>query len=185
MNVDKIRNLTDIELNHQQRELADQLFKMKFQLKMGQTESLKKIRELKKRHRAVQNTVIRQKQIKLRAMERPSPRARQHRHEEEGGHEEGCNGEKSKPWPKRRRQNSNETAAGFGGKTLIGKVVSTKMAKTIVVEVRRQKAHPFYKRVVARSKKFYAHDEDKTAHVGDFVKIEAGRVRCPSSSGGG
>ena len=48
MNVDKIRNLTDIELTHQQRELSDQLFKMKFQLKMGQTESLKKIRELKK-----------------------------------------------------------------------------------------------------------------------------------------
>ena len=35
MNVDKIRNLTDIELTHQQRELADQLFKLKFQLKMG------------------------------------------------------------------------------------------------------------------------------------------------------
>ncbi len=60
-------------------------------------------------------------------------------------------------------------------KTLIGKVVSTKMAKTIVVEVRRQKAHPFYKRVVARSKKFYAHDEQGTAHVGDFVKIEETR----------
>ena len=60
-------------------------------------------------------------------------------------------------------------------KTLIGKVVSTKMAKTIVVEVRRQKAHPFYKRVVARSKKFYAHDEDGTAHLGDVVKIEESR----------
>jgi large subunit ribosomal protein L29 len=62
MNVDKIRNLTDVELNHQQRELSDQLFKMKFQLKMGQTESLKKIRELKKDIARVQ-TVIRQKQI--------------------------------------------------------------------------------------------------------------------------
>ena len=60
-------------------------------------------------------------------------------------------------------------------KTLIGEVVSTKMAKTIVVEVRRQKAHPFYKRVVDRSKKFYAHDEDGTAHLGDFVKIEETR----------
>jgi small subunit ribosomal protein S17 len=60
-------------------------------------------------------------------------------------------------------------------KTLIGRVVSTKMAKTIVVEVRRQKAHPFYKRVVARSKKFYAHDEDGTARLGDFVQIEETR----------
>jgi len=62
MNVDKIRNLTDVELDHQQRELADQLFKMKFQLKMGQTESLKKIRELKKDIARVK-TVMRQKQI--------------------------------------------------------------------------------------------------------------------------
>ena len=62
MNVDKIRNLTDIELQHQQRELADQLFKMKFQLKMGQTESLKKLRELRKDIARVQ-TVMRQKQI--------------------------------------------------------------------------------------------------------------------------
>ena len=62
MNVDKIRNLTDIELVHQQRELSDQLFKMKFQLKMGQTESLKKIRELKKDIARVL-TVMRQKQL--------------------------------------------------------------------------------------------------------------------------
>ena len=48
MNAEKIRNLTDVELAHQQRELADQLFKLKFQLKMGQTESLKKIRDLRK-----------------------------------------------------------------------------------------------------------------------------------------
>jgi large subunit ribosomal protein L29 len=62
MNVDKIRNLTDVELDHQQHEMADQLFKMKFQLKMGQTESLKKIRELKKDIARIQ-TVMRQKQI--------------------------------------------------------------------------------------------------------------------------
>ena len=48
MKVDKIRNLTEEELNHQERELADQLFKLKFQLNMGQTESLKKIRGLRK-----------------------------------------------------------------------------------------------------------------------------------------
>ena len=60
-------------------------------------------------------------------------------------------------------------------KTLIGEVVSTKMAKTIVVEVRRQKAHPFYKRVVARSKKFYAHDEQSSARMGDVVRIRETR----------
>jgi large subunit ribosomal protein L29 len=48
MKSDKIRNLTDLELHHQESELADQLFKLKFQLNMGQTESLKKIRGLRK-----------------------------------------------------------------------------------------------------------------------------------------
>jgi large subunit ribosomal protein L29 len=48
MKSDKIRNLTDVELSHQGQELADQLFKLKFQLNMGQTESLKKIRGLRK-----------------------------------------------------------------------------------------------------------------------------------------
>ena len=46
MKAEKIRNLTDVELGNQERELADQLFKLKFQLNMGQTESLKKIRGL-------------------------------------------------------------------------------------------------------------------------------------------
>ncbi len=48
MDAEKIRNLTDVELKHQEHELSDQLFKLKFQLSMGQTESLKKIRGLKK-----------------------------------------------------------------------------------------------------------------------------------------
>ena len=60
-------------------------------------------------------------------------------------------------------------------KQLIGQVVSTKMAKTIVVEVNRQKAHPLYRRVVKRTKKFYAHDEQQTARTGDFVRIEETR----------
>jgi len=62
MNAEKIRNLTDTELTHQQRELADQLFKLKFQLKMGQTESLKKIRDLKK-DIARMKTIEREKKI--------------------------------------------------------------------------------------------------------------------------
>jgi large subunit ribosomal protein L29 len=48
MKVDKVRNLTEEELRHQERDLADQLFKLKFQLNMGETGSLKKIRVLRK-----------------------------------------------------------------------------------------------------------------------------------------
>jgi len=45
---EKLRNLSDTELIAQQRDLNDQLFRLKFQLKMGQTESLKKIRDLRR-----------------------------------------------------------------------------------------------------------------------------------------
>jgi large subunit ribosomal protein L29 len=48
MKPEKIRNLTDPELRQQQGELNDQLFRLKFQLNMGQTESLKKLRGLRK-----------------------------------------------------------------------------------------------------------------------------------------
>jgi small subunit ribosomal protein S17 len=59
--------------------------------------------------------------------------------------------------------------------TRIGQVVSTKMAKTIVVETTRQRAHALYKRVISRSKRFYAHDEEGLARMGDFVEIEETR----------
>jgi small subunit ribosomal protein S17 len=53
----------------------------------------------------------------------------------------------------------------------IGEVISTRMAKTIVVEVTRRTAHPVYKRIVKKRKKFYAHDEEQSAKVGDVVRI--------------
>jgi small subunit ribosomal protein S17 len=56
-------------------------------------------------------------------------------------------------------------------KEVVGEVVANRMQKTIVVKVTRKKAHPFYGRVVARNKKFYAHDEKNEAHVGDIVRI--------------
>ena len=60
-------------------------------------------------------------------------------------------------------------------KEVVGEVVANRMQKTIVVQVTRKKAHPFYGRVVARNKKFYAHDEKNEAHVGDVVRIEETR----------
>jgi small subunit ribosomal protein S17 len=53
----------------------------------------------------------------------------------------------------------------------IGQVVSTKMEKTIVVEVSRRVPHPLYKRIIGKRKKFYAHDEEETAKLGDVVRI--------------
>lgn len=56
-------------------------------------------------------------------------------------------------------------------KTFTGKVVSTKMAKTIVIEVKRQRRHPLYKKIMRRSRHFKAHNEDNTIVVGTMVKI--------------
>jgi small subunit ribosomal protein S17 len=68
-----------------------------------------------------------------------------------------------------------ETQAAGRRKELIGHVVSNRMKKTIVVQVIRKKSHPLYTRVIAKAKKFYAHDENNEAHIGDVVKLEETR----------
>jgi small subunit ribosomal protein S17 len=57
----------------------------------------------------------------------------------------------------------------------VGQVVSTKMQKTIVVEVEMRKAHRKYKRIIRSTKKFYAHDEQSSARLGDMVRIRETR----------
>ena len=68
-----------------------------------------------------------------------------------------------------------QSAAAGRRKEVIGLVVSNRMQKTIVVQVVRQKSHSFYGRVIAKAKKFYAHDEKNQAQVGDFVRLEETR----------
>jgi small subunit ribosomal protein S17 len=60
-------------------------------------------------------------------------------------------------------------------KTKVGRVVSDRMDKTIVVSVERLARHPLYKRVIRLTTKFKAHDEANDAHVGDTVLIEESR----------
>jgi small subunit ribosomal protein S17 len=60
-------------------------------------------------------------------------------------------------------------------KERIGKVLSSKMAKTIVVSVERRFPHPRFKKVVTSYTKFYAHDEKGEAKVGDVVLIQETR----------
>lgn len=57
-------------------------------------------------------------------------------------------------------------------KQRVGIVISTKMDKTIVVEYIARVPHPRFKKIVKKSKKFYAHDEKSEAAVGDKVRIE-------------
>jgi len=60
-------------------------------------------------------------------------------------------------------------------KERVGEVVSSKMAKTIVVRVERRFPHPQFKKIVTEYKKFYAHDEKNEAKPGDTVRIEETR----------
>ena len=112
MKAEKIRNLTDAELKHQERDLADQLFKLKFQMNMGQTESLKKIRGLRRDIARVQ-TVLREQELAA-----------------------AQDGEKIMA------EITSQAGKRIEPQSLIGTVVSNKMQKTIVVEVTRKKAHP-------------------------------------------
>lgn len=60
-------------------------------------------------------------------------------------------------------------------KERVGEVVSDKMAKTIIVRVRRRFQHPEYKKVISSTNKFCAHDELEIAQTGDLVRIEETR----------
>jgi small subunit ribosomal protein S17 len=69
---------------------------------------------------------------------------------------------------------TTEQTAGEPGnarKTRVGTVVSSKMDKTVVVTVHRKVAHPVYGKQMARTKKYYAHDEENAAREGDVVRI--------------
>src|SRR5690242_21593029 len=57
----------------------------------------------------------------------------------------------------------------------VGRVVSDKMDKTIVVVVETLKKHRIYKRTYKQTKRFYAHDEENTCQIGDTVRIEESR----------
>lgn len=65
----------------------------------------------------------------------------------------------------------SETKSETKNVTLVGKVVSDKMEKTITVLVETQRKHPLYGKMVKYSKKYHAHDEKNEAKVGDTVKI--------------
>jgi len=60
-------------------------------------------------------------------------------------------------------------------RTLTGRVVSDKMDKTVTVLVERKVKHPLYDKVIRRSKKYHAHDENNEFHPGDLVEIEETR----------
>ena len=69
----------------------------------------------------------------------------------------------------------NDIDQSTSQRTIIGKVISDKMNKTIVVQIDRKVKHPLYGKYVRRFSKMYAHDEDNTCRVGDVVVIQQTR----------
>lgn len=59
--------------------------------------------------------------------------------------------------------------------TKVGRVVSDKMDKTVVIAVDYLKPHPLYRKIIRKTNKFHAHDEDNSCKLGDVVRIEESR----------
>ena len=72
-------------------------------------------------------------------------------------------------------ETKNQTAERGNRKERVGEVISSKMAKTIVVRVERRFPHPQYRKVITAYTKFYAHDEKSEAKPGDRVRIQETR----------
>lgn len=68
-------------------------------------------------------------------------------------------------------ESAAETTARNSRKTRVGVVVSDKMAKTVVVAIERRVRHPVYGKMMTRTKKLKAHDEENSAKLGDTVRI--------------
>ena len=68
-----------------------------------------------------------------------------------------------------------ESATTSRRTTKVGRVISDKMQKTIVVAVESSKRHPIYKKSYRWTKHYKAHDEENVAHIGDLVRIEESR----------
>jgi small subunit ribosomal protein S17 len=79
----------------------------------------------------------------------------------------------------------NDTTAAAPVKntrTLVGRIVSDKRAKTVTVLVERRTAHELYGKIVARSRKYHAHDENGDYKMGDVVEIAEGRPMSKTKS---
>jgi small subunit ribosomal protein S17 len=63
-----------------------------------------------------------------------------------------------------------------------GRVVSNKMDKTIVVRVDYLKPHPLYRKIIRKTRKFHAHDEENVCQIGDIVRIEETRPLSKTKS---
>ena len=189
MELAKIRSLSDDELVHQERTSAEQLFRLRFQVSMGQNDGVKKLRQMRKEIAQIK-TVARERELgihgEIKDVKQVAPVEEAKAPKVEKGR---SSGESQAPEDKESRarrgdkdsesegspqmtetKNSAEAPATPAARRneKVGQVVSTKMQKTIVVAVEMRKAHAKYKRIIRTTKKFYAHDEQSSARHGRY-----------------
>ena len=144
MKVDEIRGLSADELTEKLASLKEELFGLRFQHATGQLDNPMRIKDVKK-------TIARIKTIQR----------------------EQANAEDSVTdiLLIRRKEAHTHMSDRNVRKVRVGKVVSDKMEKTVVVAVEELEQHKMYKKPVKKTVKFHAHDEKNDAHVGDRVSI--------------
>ncbi len=75
-----------------------------------------------------------------------------------------------------------KTEQKVSGRTVIGKVISNKMDKTIIVEVERKVMHPLYGKYIRKVSTICAHDDDNSSNLGDVVEIKMCRPLSKTKS---
>ena len=153
MKASEIRKMTPEQLNEKLAGLKKDLFYLRMQHATNQLDNPVKIRETKHDIARVKTVLAElaagdQKQV-------------------EGGTRPRTT---SPPGPSR-TAHTNEEQITASRKTRFGKVVSDKMDKTVVVAIEDRVAHPLYKKIVGRTYKLKAHDEQNACGIGDKVKV--------------
>ena len=130
MELAKIRSLSDDELVHQEKTTSEQLFRLRFQVSLGQNDGVKKIRELRKEIAQIK-TVAKERELGIRGAAKDAAAV------------QACGGreEEGSPINDGDQEAVQAPTTGARRNEKVGQVVSTKMEKTIVVEVEMRKAH--------------------------------------------
>jgi small subunit ribosomal protein S17 len=145
MKIHEIRELSTEDLKQRLKDETESLENLRFQRSIGQLENFKSIQNTKKLISRI-HTILNDR---MKSTENT-----------ELDNKAGVPQDKA----------ANDITRGRR-KVRVGKVVSTKMDKTIAVEIERRLKHPIYKKYFKKSKKFLAHDESNSAAEGDIVKI--------------
>ena len=145
-----LRDKSVDELRNRERDLQEQLFKLRFQRATGRVENPMKMRQVRRE--------IAQIETLLNEAPRSTERVRE-----------------AQRWQRDKNEQTQALTAPQNARTKVGVVVSNKMQKTVVVAVENLVKHGMYQKYIKRTNKFLAHNEQPDINVGDRVVIEETR----------